>query len=596
MGSFLLRPLPGLTYYSVFKDADSTEVRTELPKSFLNGVALSGSINQYNELVITTRSNPETFEFVSEHDLLLRFSQRKEVIKTVLCKIKSPVTFFEIPTDDLPDGILILTLSTLDDIPLAERLLYIQKEDLASIKIETNKHLYNKREPVSLKIALFGDSTIETNGNVSLAVVNKNLTENTSQFPRNISSWFLLESDIHGTIEEPSYYFDPANAYRLRDLDLLLRTQGWRDFAWKYDGTYFPPENGFTISGSLRSYSFNKPIENSRVSIGIFGSNSSFLKTVAVDSTGRFSLSGINFTGDARLIVTGIGKKDRLQGYLHLDSVIYQPAKVSDSLSPVSILVENKWITLKTYYEINETLRKKYKLSDTVSLGEVKIIAERHKDPQTVKIESSRHKYDQPDSELKITPQMQSYLSPIEILKGHVAGVVVTGSYPDFEVFIRGIGSINARIPPLILVDGNEGRLEDLIYMPISNIDRIDVLKQIATTSAFGIRGSGGVINLITRTGGPAYVPVKYSQNIRISGYNAPRVFYSPQHSDDSKTAYDPDLRSTLLWEPDINLEVNKEVILKYYNGDISTGIKITVEGISTTGIPVAGSLEYEVK
>ncbi len=105
---------------------------------------------------------------------------------------------------------------------------------------------------------------------------------------------------------------------RYRDLDLLLRTQGWRDFAWKYDTTYFPPENGFTVSGRLRKYSLNKPIENSRVSIGIFGNDSSFLSTVPVDSTGRFKLSGIDFTGEARLIVTGIGKKDRLQGMMHI--------------------------------------------------------------------------------------------------------------------------------------------------------------------------------------------------------------------------------------------------------------------------------------
>jgi hypothetical protein len=596
MGSFLLRPLPGLTYYSVYKGADSTVVRTELPKSFPDGVALSASINQYNELLITTRSNPETFELDSEHDLLLRFSQRKEVIKTVKCKIKSPVTFFEIPTDDLPDGVLMLTLSTLDDIPLAERLIFIESEVPVNFKIETDKIIYNKREPVSLKISMSGDSIIEREVNVSIAVANKNLIENTSQFPRNISSWFLLESDIRGSVEEPSYYFDPSNTDRFRDLDLLLLTQGWRDFAWKYENAYYPPENGFKISGGLRKTYINKPIENSRVSIGIFGSTGSFLETVPVDSSGRFSLSGIDFTGEARLIVSGIGKKDRLQGEIYLDSVLYFPAKVTDSLTPTSIFVENKWIFLRTYFEINESARKQYKLSDTISLGEVSIIAERHKDPQTVKIESSRQKYYNPDSEVIITQQMQSYLYLIEILKGHVAGVVVTGSYPDYKVIIRGLGSISAQGSPLVLIDGNEASFEDLISMPIHDIDRIDVLKSVATTSIFGFRGSSGVINLITRSGGAAYVPVKYSLNIRISGYNAPRIFYSTLHSEDSKTAFEPDLRSTLLWEPAINLEGKKEVMLKYYNGDNTSVIKIVAEGITSTGIPVTGSAEYEIK
>jgi hypothetical protein len=409
MGTFFLRPIPGLSYYSIFKGADSIDVKTELPKSFSAGVILGVLLNENNEFLITIKTNPKTLSLISEQDLSLTFSRQKEIIKTMRFKVNSPVTNFVLPTDDLPDGILMLTLNTLEDLPLSERLVYIQRDAPSKILIETDKLLYSKREPVSLKISLSGDSSVERKGNVSLAVVNKSLTENTSPFPRNISSWFLLESDVRGIVEDPSYYFDPSNPDRFRDLDLLLCTQGWRDFAWKYEKTYFPPENGFTVSGRLRRYYVNKAIEGSRVSIGIFGNKSSFLTTVPVDSSGRFSLSGIDITGEARLIVTGIGKKDRLQGELFLDSVFYISPKVSDSLSPVSILVEKKWSSLKTYYEINEALKKKYKLSDTISLGEVNIIAERHKDPQTVKIESSRQKYVQPDAEVIITPQLQSY-------------------------------------------------------------------------------------------------------------------------------------------------------------------------------------------
>jgi len=596
MGSFFLRPLPNLSYYAVFKSADSTEVRTELPKSFSDGVTFSASINQDKDLIITTKSNPKTFQLDSELDLLLRFSMRKEVIKTVLCKVKAPVTNFIIPIDDLSDGILMLTLSTLDDTPLAERLFYIQREAPVSLQIQTDKLIYKKRERVSLSISMPRDSTSYISSNVSLAAVNKNLLDNSSLFPRNISSWFLLESDVRGTIEDPSYYFDPSNTDRYKNLNLLLLTQGWRDFAWKYDKTYYQPENGFTVSGRLRKYYANRPIENSRVSIGIFAANGAFLETVPVDSAGRFSLAGTDFTGDARLVVTGIGKKDRLQGEIHLDSVFYIPAKVTDSLTRVSILVEDKWSYLKTYYEINESIRKKYKLSDTIGLGEVRIIAERHKDPQTVKIESSRVKYGQPDAEVKITEEMQSYGSPIEILKGHVPGIVVEGTFPDYRLIIRGQSSINAQGSGLVLIDGNEGRFEDLINMPIQDIDRIDVLKSWGSTSIFGLKGSNGVINLITKTGGMDYVPVKYSINKKIYGYSASRIFYSPQHLSDSNSSYNPDLRSTILWEPDINLEGNKEVSLNYYNGDNILVIRIIAEGITNTGIPVTGMTEYEVR
>lgn len=596
MGTFFLRPIPGLSYYSIFRGADSIDIKTELPKSFSAGVTLAVLINQDNELLITTKTNPKTLSLISQQDLSLTFSRQKEVIKTMRFKVNTPVTNFVIPTDDLPDGILMLTLATPEDLPLSERLVFIRKVEPLQVQFKVDKLFYSKREPVSLEISLSGDSTVERKGNVSLAVVNKSLTENNSLFPRTISSWFLLESDVHGSVEDPSYYFDPSNPDRLKNLDLLLRTQGWRDFAWKYEKTYFPPENGFTVSGRLRRYYVNKAIEGSRVSIGIFGSKSSFLTTVPVDSSGRFSLSGIDITGEARLIVTGIGKKDRLQGELYLDSVFYISPKVSDSLSPVSILIEKKWRSLKTYYEINEALRKKYKLSDTISLGEVNIIAEQHKDLQIVKIESSRQKYVHPDAEVIITPQLESYPYVGDILRGHVAGVVVTGTCPDCKIIIRGMGSINANGNPLVLIDGNEVSYEDLNNMSIFDIDRIDVLKTVAATNIFGYKGSGGVINLITRAGGLNYVPVKYSLNKKISGYSASRIFYSPQHLSDSKSAFEPDLRSTLLWQPDIILEGNKKTILNYYNGDNLSIIDVIAEGITTTGVPVTGKVEYEVR
>ncbi len=598
MGTFFLRPLPGLKYYSTFRGADSIDIKTELPTSFPTGVTFSASINQNNELLITPKTNPETLALGSDNDLLLSFSIRKEVFKKLPIKIKSPVTSFIIPTDDLPDGILMLTLSTLNELPLSERLIYIEREAPLNIQIETDKHLYYKREPVTLKISLSEDSTIDRAGNISLAVADKNLTDNTSQFPRTISSWFLLESDVRGFVEDPSYYFDPSNPNRLRDLDLLLLTQGWRDFTWKYDTTYFPPENGFTVSGKLRKGNKSEPIVDSRVSIGIFGNKSALMKTIPVDSIGRFKLTGIEMTGDATLIATGIGKKDQPEGLLTLDSVNYSPAKVTDSLFIVSVIPESDQTKLKSYYKINEAIRKKYKLSDTITIGEVNIISERHKDPQTVKIESSRQKYMHPDAEVIITPQLQSYPYVGDILRGHVAGVSVTGNCPDCRIAIRGMGSINENGNPLVLIDGNEYSYENWSNMPIFEIDRIDVLKTVAATNIFGFKGYGGVINLITKAGGmPAgYKPVEYSARHKLSGYNASRIFYSPQHLPDSNSDLNPDLRSTLFWKPDINLEGTNEVILNYYNGDNSSLIRIIAEGITSTGIPVTGKAEYEVR
>jgi hypothetical protein len=595
MGTFFLRPAPGESYYSITRGSDSTDTRTDLPSGFPTGLALNVSINQNNELVIITKTNSETLQDVSDDDLVLNISIRHEVFKSVRYRIKSSLTSFSIPTDDLPDGILMLTLSDADNRPLSERLVYIEREAPLKIKIKTDKALYNKRELVSAKVSLSGDSTSENDGNFSFAVVDKNFTENTSQFPRNISSWFLLESDIRGNIEDPSYYFDPSKPDRLRDLDLLLRTQGWRDFAWKYDSDYFSPENGFTVSGKLKRHNRYKTNDDARVSIAIFGDKINFMKSVPVDSTGKFRLSGIDLTGEGTLIATGIGKKDHPEGILTLDSVKYDPAKISDSMNVVTIRPENSQDKLKSYYRLNEDIRKKYKLTDTINLGEVNIVSERHKDPQTLKVEDSRLKYGKPEAELVVTEQMLGYNTMLQLLKGKIPGLLVIG---DTTISIRGYGSLEFNKKPLILIDGNQVTFEDLVDMPIPLVDRIDVLKSISVTSIYGFNGASGVINVITKAGGvPAvYKPVEYSSKLRISGYYKTRIFYSPQHLKDPDSDLIPDLRSTLYWNPDINLRSNQEQILNYYNGDNSSLVRIIAEGITSTGIPVTGEAEYEVR
>ena len=85
-------------------------------------------------------------------------------------------------------------------------------------------------------------------------------------------------------------------------------------------------------------------------------------------------------------------------------------------------------------------------------------------------------------------------------------------------------------------------------------------------------------------------------QILNLTGYSAARIFYSPQHGSESDSAFAPDLRSTLLWEPDINLKGDKDVILNFYNGDNSGVIRLNAEGITSSGIPVTGSAEYEIR
>jgi hypothetical protein len=597
MGSFFLRPASGSSYYAVFKAADSTENRINLPASISTGVNLCVSSYQ-NNLLITTKTNARTLAMVADEELVLTISARNEVLKTVHYGINEPVSHFVLPAEDLPDGIVILSLTAPGMLPLSERMFYVEHKSPLKLEVKTDKLIYGRREPVALHVSLVGETINNEAANISLSAGDKKLTDYNSAYPRSISSWFLLESDIRGLIEDPAYYFDPSNPDRLKDLNLLLLTQGWRDFSWKYDLGYFPPEYGFTISGSLKRNNSGKILENSRVSIAVVEKGRNFFKSVPVDATGSFHLSDLNFSGDSRVIVSGIGNKEDFQGLLKIDSAVYVPPMVHNKTNPVRILVEDRISELRSWQILNTTIKRKYKLSDTINLGGVAIISERHKDPQTIRVERSRLNYGDPDTQILITEQMTSYPSLADVLRGRDPAITVKGSFPNYSILIRTISSLTGSITPLVLVDGKETDFDELIYMPVNFVDRIDILKSGGTTAIYGLRGSNGVINIITKSGAVGFTekPLIYSANIKRSGYSISRVFYSPQHSTDLNQPGVPDLRYTLYWNPEIRVGSEKGTDLNFYNGDNSSIVKIRAEGLTPTGIPVTGEAEYEIR
>lgn len=103
-------------------------------------------------------------------------------------------------------------------------------------------------------------------------------------------------------------------------------------------------------------------------------------------------------------------------------------------------------------------------------------------------------------------------VSPLQALQGQAAGVNIakTSSLPgtDFQIDIRGLGSINYDNAPLVVIDGNMGG--DLNSLNPSDIASIDVLKDASATAIYGSRGANGVIIVTTKQGIAGTVRITY--------------------------------------------------------------------------------------
>ena len=601
MGFFSITPVTGTSYYAIVKTEDGSILKAALHKSFPTGLTIGVFITLDGKLLLTVNTNEKTLPSVINHELNLGISSRNLLTLTTKIKINSLINNFIIPLDELPEGIIRVTLEGIEGLPLCERLVYLHKNNDVYLNVATNKKDYRPREKVSATISLSGDSLFTNGSSLSLSAAEMQFTDSSS-YSTSIVSSYLLESDVRGFVEEPSYYFDPANKNRFQDLDLLLLTQGWRDFQWKYDSVApFICEKGFTISGKVKAAFGNKPLEGAKLNIGIFGNSANQFMSSFTDSTGIFKVREVDITGRNNMFISATGKNERAVGRIFLDSLLYQPAEVTD----LEQSYHKKLIKTETYSLFRQEAsykletRKKYKLSDTIKVGEVTITAEKTDPPEMIKVQESRRVYGTPDKELIVTPATENYVGDVlSFMAGRIPGVRVEKNYSplhpnDIKVFVR-----NSKGPALILLDGfriDSTSFTSVLTLQVNMVDRIDVLN---ASPLYGMSGAYGVINIITRVGlrrNPVE-PGPNSASVFINGFDAPRIFYSPKHESEDKSAFLPDTRTTIFWEPNITVAKNGKSTLEFFNADNPAKISIVVEGITDEGIPVTGKINYDVK
>ncbi|WP_124981186.1 SusC/RagA family TonB-linked outer membrane protein [Nonlabens xiamenensis] len=107
------------------------------------------------------------------------------------------------------------------------------------------------------------------------------------------------------------------------------------------------------------------------------------------------------------------------------------------------------------------------------------------------------------------------------VLQGRTAGVtVVSGSGSPgsgASVRIRGIGT-NGNSEPIYIVDGAKVR-DGIGYLPPSDIESIEVLKDAASTAIYGADGANGVIVVTTKKGKQGKPRVSYNTQIGYETY-----------------------------------------------------------------------------
>ena len=232
MGSFNLTPAKGTAYRAVIDRVQGPALEYDLPRVREKGYVLNVDDGEGDDLIVIVKTNRKT---LSSKDTLQVYLEVKTSKGSFLSKLGLTHTAQSIvlPKGSFPPGIAHLILYDADFKPHSERLVCLDPP-LLRIQIERDKQVYHRREKTVLKVRVTDENGGPVDAEMSLSAFDAVALAGAGPDPSNVCSYLWLESELRGNVENPGYYFNEAHADRYGKLDLLLMTQGWRDFVWKY--------------------------------------------------------------------------------------------------------------------------------------------------------------------------------------------------------------------------------------------------------------------------------------------------------------------------------------------------------------------------
>ncbi len=572
---------------------DTTGEEVILPDPSESGIAMAVANSPNSSDILVKIQASDSFSSVPVY---LVAQTRGIVCATSQADLSNKVAFIKIPKNEFPSGITQITLVDEKGNSLAERLVFIDHEDQIQVSIKPDKKSYAPRDSVHLVIEAKDKAGLPVIANFSVSVVDGSQID-LDQNRETILSNLLITSELKGTIESPGYYFNPDNQDRHEALDLLMLTQGWRKFTIKeaWEGNIPKPEyrveKGLTIRGKLEGKNQQAIPEGTVSYLSLFPLPES--KIVATSENGSFEFHDLIFFDSTNLVLQGKPKKGKVKATVLLDNNYSSPQAPKNFT-----LNSNKKNILERAFQTESELRRNsnraFDLDDSDFILEGIEVKGKKVEPNytgskiygegTIKIQVAGN------------PGLENQQHILDLVRGRVAGVQVSGSGNEWKVLIQGMGSINSGTDPLIMIDDIPIDIKSLIMIPVQEIESYTVWKG-ADTAIFGSRGANGAIGFYTKKRVEGTNTVSKEARIpNVKGYQVQKEFYSPKYNPKNLTNPKPDRRATLFWDPYVQTDSAGKASVSFYNHDIETVIYGELEGLSRNGEPGFGRFTYQIE
>lgn len=524
---------------------------------------------------------------------------------------------FKFESSSFKPGINRLVLLDKEFNIISERFLFSEVSETDNLVVESDKNSYEKKSKVRIQIKdnNFTDSVAFSN--LSVLVVHE-LVVPEKGFSKNLKSQLLVDSEIKGFVESSADLFNDTEISSEAKLRLLMLTIKSDRYFWntapaKSENIKYEQESGINLKGIARNTLTKNVIRNGEITAAIQKDAELAFLTTSTDSLGNFLFPGLLFSDTAEIYVQAKTEDGKMNIDVDVEPVFDSVVPAASQLKILSNKATGKSELAALKYNIFNEKRKANSRSKA---------SKRKKDRNTGSEEDGHIRlYESADFVLEVEPDEQSYSTVLDFMTGKIPGVDISGD----NIKIRGTSSFGGSTTPLFLLDGvplvgsqslevpqinsETGGDEDVTSdyerlliqtiqaIPLKDVDKIEVLKSSQKTAIFGVKGANGVIAIYTRRGikhdgtsiGKGIVEKK------VIGYLDYRKFYSPTYNPENENEDQLDLRTLLLWNPE--LVINKDVVeVVLYSSEQTGKYIVFVEGISNDGEIYAGKSEFEIK
>ena len=582
MGTFKLKPIAGESYQINWTDKSGQKGITPIMPANATGVVMTVSMDNEKAQVIVERSFdvPDNFK-----KMRLIVHQNQHIIYKVDFKGEERIAQkVSLPIDELPTGVLQISLFTYDWLPIAERIILVNNR-LHEFNAQLNIQIANINKRGKNVLDLYVKDT--TAANMSLSITDASVVIPEQQ---TIYSDFLLSNDIKGRVYNPAYYFSSDADSVAAHLDLVMLTNGWRKFDWNkikngvLPKLIYPVETDLMkLTGKVYGNNANKIFENQLLNLIIRAKDSSKkMLFLPLDKNGVFVDKSAFFYDTSKIYYALNGKSNTISPVVHFDNGLLHQEIKKINLDPNKF--SNTWSDSLISIKLNAMLleqEKQKKLQESLTLSEVVVKGKVKSRTQLLDEKYAKGLFSGADGMSFDLSSDASIIAAIDILtylQAKVPGLTISTAGQQPTATWRGsntdffLNEINTTI-------------DQVQSLNISDIAYIKALRPPFFGSVGG--GSGGAIAIYTKQGG--YNNSRNDNNkgmeyAVLGGYSVFKDFYNPSYDRPAEN-FEVDTRATIYWNP--YLLTNKKssrIRIEFYNNDISKKMQLVLEGINANG------------